>query len=145
MILREAQEKDLEAIACIEAQSIQGDFWKLNDFRSCMNNKSSLLMVAEADGNIAGYEAFYVAADEAELPTIAVSPEYRGRGLASLMLLEGMTLVKAAGAVNLFLEVRESNVPALKLYDRTGFKEVGRRKAFYVDPVEDALLMQKCL
>ncbi len=71
------------------------------------------------------------AADEAEILSIAVEPRYRGNGLAKVLLEKHIEGLRNAGIQRLFLEVDETNVPALALYSRLGFREVGKRPAYY--------------
>lgn len=95
---------------------------------------------------VTGFAISRVVAGEAELLTIALDPETRGRGLAKPLLAEHAQNVRRAGGEVLFLEVAEENAPALALYRSLGFRELGRRKAYY--PAEpggkrrDALTMQ---
>lgn len=95
---------------------------------------------------VTGFAISRVVSGEAELLTIALDPETRGRGLARPLLAEHAQSVRRAGAEVLFLEVAEDNAPALALYRGLGFREMGRRKAYY--PAEaggkrrDALTMQ---
>lgn len=95
---------------------------------------------------VTGFAISRVVAGEAELLTIALDPETRGRGLAKPLLAGHAQSVRRAGGEALFLEVAEDNVPALALYRGMGFREIGRRKAYY-PPIEggkrrDALTMQ---
>lgn len=91
--------------------------------------------------NIAGYIAARLAANELHINNVAVRPEYRrrliGRTLLQRLLAEG----KRANASAAFLEVRAGNSLAQGLYERCGFRAVGRRRNYYVDPMEDALIM----
>ncbi|MDE6707412.1 MAG: ribosomal protein S18-alanine N-acetyltransferase, partial [Oscillospiraceae bacterium] len=77
--------------------------------------------------------------DTADLTNIAVAPEFRNQGIASKLL---KFLLQELKNYHIFLEVRISNIPAIKLYQKFHFKQVGIRKRFYQNPIEDAILMQ---
>lgn len=97
-------------------------------------------LLDEAGGMLLGR----IAADEAEVLTLAVIPEARRKGVAAGLLREAKALVATAGAKVLFLEVSVANAPALALYRGAGFVEVGRRRRYYADS-SDALLMRVVL
>ncbi len=140
--------------------------WREADFMSAEKNEYALILAAvEEDvktgdnddlavyadaaaldaGNPVGYAVGYFAADEAELPSIAVSPQMRRHGIGDALLNELFNQVKARGAAKLFLEVRESNEAAIALYEKNGFITAGTRRHFYSNPEEDALVMMKLL
>jgi ribosomal-protein-alanine N-acetyltransferase len=79
--------------------------------------------------------------DQGELANVAVTPRLRGRGLGTYLLARVLDVARERGIQTMFLEVRASNEPAHDLYRRFGFSEVGRRKAYYDHPREDALIM----
>jgi ribosomal-protein-alanine N-acetyltransferase len=90
---------------------------------------------------LAAYISFTVAADEMEVLNIAVQPELRRFGLASRLLRITLGIARNMGAKRGFLDVRETNVPAQKLYGKFGFKQVGVRRKYYPDTREDAWTM----
>lgn len=98
--------------------------------------------VAESDRRISGLIVFRRMADEAEILNLAVEAGQRRKGIGWLLVQTAIAECKAAGARTLFLEVRESNERARTLYARAGFKESGRRPAYYRDPREDALVLK---
>ncbi len=125
------------------------DPWPASFFYSELSNPSCLYLAAEADGGepvgLIGYAGLQHVLDEGYINNIAVSPEYRRRGVAS-RLLEALTeRARNLGLSFLSLEVRSGNLPAIALYGRHGFKAVGRRKNYYERPREDAILMTKYL
>ena len=73
---------------------------------------------------------------------MAVDKTYRQQGAARGLLKEGLRLCKERSVESVLLEVRESNIPAIRLYEKTGFARIGKRKKYYKEPVEDAILMQ---
>lgn len=91
---------------------------------------------------ICGFGCILTVANEGELVDIAVSPAYRGCGLGQRLMTALLTEAQSRSVEQIFLEVRLSNTPARKLYQKNGFVEIGVRKRYYRDPVEDAVLMQ---
>ncbi len=82
-------------------------------------------------GSAAGFLMSRIAADEAEILSVAVEPKARGRGLAGELLRHHLSRVAARGIARIFLEVGEDNTPALRLYRKAGFREVGKRPGYY--------------
>lgn len=91
---------------------------------------------------VCGFGCILTVANEGELVDIAVSPAYRGLGIGQLLMTALLTEAQSRSVEQIFLEVRLSNTPARKLYQKNGFVEIGMRKRYYRDPVEDAVLMQ---
>jgi ribosomal-protein-alanine N-acetyltransferase len=90
---------------------------------------------------VIGFVGYWYILDEAHISTIAVRPEYRGHGIGEALLVAALEHARKLGAVEASLEVRVSNVAAQNLYQKYGFVEVGRRKNYYRDNGEDAILM----
>jgi len=90
---------------------------------------------------VAAFCAFWKVEDQIHINNLAVRPELRGQGLASRLLTTVMAESAAMGADSATLEVRRSNAPALHLYAKAGFTEVGVRRNYYTQPVEDALVL----
>ncbi len=122
--------------------------WTRQDIAGLLSTPgTSGLFLLEEDREI-GMALFRVAADEAELLTIAVGSSHRRRGAGSRLVRAVVDQVRAAGALALFLEVGEDNPPARALYGRMGFETVGRRMAYYDRagrPAADALVMRLVL
>ena len=119
------------------------DPWSLNSVTYELTNPLSTWFVAADGDKVVGYIGSQSVMDEADIMNVAVSPEYRRKGIAQGLI---DTLVKALqekGVVCLFLEVRASNESAINLYDKNGFLQVGRRKNYYHNPKEDALILRK--
>lgn len=144
VVLRPMREADLRQVLHIERRSFTIP-WSDTTFRGLLRRQSATLLVAERAGCVVGYAALWFAADEAELGDLAVLPEARGHGLGR-RLLDG-ALVEAArrGASKVYLEVRESNVAARRLYERAGFATAAVRTDYYTEPREDAILMTRRL
>lgn len=143
--IRAAAEGDLDAIHAIECASF-GDPWAFETFRGLLAHPPARMEVAVgAAGALLGYAVAWFAADEAEIANIAVAPDARRRGVGALLLERILRSAAAFGARTVFLEVRESNEEARKLYEARGFEIAGRRKRYYRQPDEDALIMRLAL
>jgi ribosomal-protein-alanine N-acetyltransferase len=97
--------------------------------------------VARADGEIVGYGGMWLMVDEAHITTFAVHPAWRRQRIGERLLLAFLDLAVERGAHEATLEVRLSNVPARRLYEKYGFRPVGLRPRYYSDDNEDALIM----
>ncbi len=140
--IRLMTEADVDAAAEIEKASIP-DPWSKNSFLQALSNPQAICIVCTGDcGEVDGYAVIYFAADEGELVTIAVREECRGRYLGAALLEKGHSLASKKGAASIYLEVRESNMPAQGLYHSFGYEVCGKRKNFYSNPTEDAILMR---
>jgi len=131
---------DLAEVMHIERRSFSAP-WEESTFRGLLRRPSATLLVAEVEGDVCGYSVMWFAADEGELGDIAVMPELRGTGIGRTLLREGISIAAGRGTRSLFLEVRESNDVARRLYATVGFHVVGVRKRYYTEPVEDAIVM----
>ena len=106
-------------------------------------SSDALFLVAETGEGLAGYVVAIDAADEGEILNLAVAPGGRRHGLGRALVREVLAALAERGAEHVYLEVRESNAPARALYAAHGFKEAGRRKAYYRRPVEDAIVLRR--
>ena len=132
---------DLPQVMQIEIASFSTP-WRENTFRGLMRRTDTDLFVAEEEGAVLGYAACWTVVDQSELGNVAVAPEARGRGVGGALVDAVVERVRERGAVELFLEVRESNRGAQSVYRERGFEVVGRRRAYYSSPTEDALVMR---
>lgn len=115
--------------------------WSEDSLRSELWNDSAVIIVAEGeDGSVLGYAGLQTVLDEGYITNVAVDPQYRRQKIAD-ELISAFVRFGQAKLAFLTLEVRVSNAPAISLYAKHGFVEVGRRKNYYEDPKEDALLM----
>lgn len=110
--------------------------------RSFAEADANHYFAAMEDGCLCGYGGFSLAADEAEILTVAVAPEHRRRGIARTLMLRMMRDAAGMGAAVLYLDVRESNEAARALYHSLGFEVTGIRRSYYSKPRENAVLMQ---
>ena len=142
-VLQPATSRDIEEIAGLE-QRCYSDPWPATAFATLPDNPSvHFSVVREGEGEpVAGYAVAWFVADEGEVANIAVAARFRRRGFAKLLLKAILSDASARGTQRLFLEVRESNVAARKLYAAHNFEEVGRRKRYYRSPEEDALILR---
>ena len=138
---RFANEQDLQEIVEIEKAAMSCP-WSLKSYEEAIASDHSFIIVAEDDGQIAAFSVFYLTPPEAELPDIVVDEKYRGQGLGRQLLTKSLEELEARDIDTIFLEVRVSNTPARRLYESFGFEEIGKRKYFYSNPVEDAICMK---
>ncbi len=137
---RYATESDVDAIVAIEEAAMSAP-WNRDNYLEAINSEHAFILVAAEADVIAGFAVFYLTPPESELPDIVVSEKYRGQGIGRALLSESIALLKSQGIDTIFLEVRVSNTPARTLYTHTGFEEIGKRKYFYSNPIEDAICM----
>lgn len=143
--LRIADEDDVAEVVRIERESFS-DPWSAADFVSLMSMPHAIFLVAvDASGTVAGYVMAMVVADESEILNIAVDPARRGGAIGGMLLDAALTAGESQGVVSTFLEVRESNEPAIRLYRSRGFEEISRRKKYYRSPAEDALVLRRAM
>jgi ribosomal-protein-alanine N-acetyltransferase len=134
MSIRPAEPPDLERLAEIQRECEESSQWSIASYSGYD------LLVAEIQGRVAGFLASRAVADgEYEILNLGIAREFRRRGLAKALLAEALT--RRPGTW--FLEVRSSNTAARRLYGTSGFREVGVRRKYYSEPVEDAVVMRK--
>jgi ribosomal-protein-alanine N-acetyltransferase len=140
-IIRSMRPEDVDEVHKIDNLSFTSP-WPRHAFQHEVNNPlaHNWVVVAE-NGGIVGAIVVWLVVDEAHIGTLAIHPEYRRHGLAKQLLKTAMLDLVERGAVTAMLEVRESNTAAQRLYGGCGFQIVGRRRRYYQDTNEDALLM----
>ncbi len=119
------------------------DPWSEKSVSSELDNPLSYWLVALEGDTVAGYVGSQTVLGETDMMNVAVSPEFRRQGIAKALILALIEGLKARQSHCLTLEVRNSNAPARALYEKLGFLEVGRRKNYYRNPREDALILRK--
>jgi ribosomal-protein-alanine N-acetyltransferase len=102
-------------------------------------------LVAESGGKVIGYISSWYGVEEVHILSIAVKRELRGSGTADLLLAEAMRCARERGCLKVILEVRLTNGRAQRFYEKHGFTQIGRRKGYYADSGEDALVYGKSL
>lgn len=113
--------------------------WSRQSFREETENRLATYIIAREGDKIIGYCGFWRVGDEVQITNIAVLPEYRRCGTASAMIDE--MIAESADAEQIVLEVRESNLAAIGLYEKYGFECAGVRKNFYRSPTENGIVM----
>ena len=119
--------------------------WSKKLFENDISNKNAYYVLAVLNNKVIGYCGLYKVLDEADITNIAVHPEYRRRGLAGRMLENIIEQCKLSGISKITLEVRQSNINAVSLYEKKGFKFIGERKNYYSDNHETAILMTRLI
>ena len=119
------------------------DPWSANSIASELDNKLAFWLVATDEDRVAGYIGSQTVMEETDMMNVAVHPDYRRKGVAEALVNDLTENLKKMGSHCLTLEVRASNAPAIALYEKLGFSEIGRRKNYYRNPREDALILRK--
>jgi ribosomal-protein-alanine N-acetyltransferase len=140
-----ATDRDLSAIAKIERAAFS-DPWSERSFREALSQSAIYFMAARSDGGeVLGYVVAWFVADEGQIANLAVAPAGWGSGIGRALLTSALREAVARGATDVYLEVRDSNHRARRLYGSCGFKEIGRRRGYYRLPVEDAVVLRRTL
>lgn len=142
--IRLAAPADAERLLPIERRCFS-DPWSFAAFEELLRPPLGVGLLAERGGEVKGYLVARVVAGEGEILNLAVVPEARRKGLGAELLGAGIVAIAAAGAREVFLEVRERNRAAQQLYQRQGFRPVGLRSRYYRNPVEDAIVLRRQL
>jgi ribosomal-protein-alanine N-acetyltransferase len=115
--------------------------WSENAYQSELKNSVAFYLVARCDGVLVGFGGAWLVMDEAHVTTLGVHPDYRGRGIGERLFAEMLAEAIRRGVQRASLEVRESNDSARRLYEKYGFTPVARRRGYYSDNGEDAVVM----
>jgi len=140
MEIRRALPKDSSEIATAE-EEIFPDPWSEKDITSLISTEGSMCYTALSDGKVIGYLIGRQISPEGEIYRLATLQKYRRRGVAYRLLDYTVKCERGRGLENLFLEVRERNLPARRLYSSYGFREIGVRKSYYKNPDDNAIIM----
>ena len=133
--------EDIPAVHAIERASFAVP-WPDDAYRNeLVTNRLASYVVARAGDEVVGFAGLWVMVDEAHITTFAVDPRWRRRGVGQWLLLRLLELANDRRAREATLEVRLSNMPARRLYEKYGFRPVGIRPRYYSDNGEDALIM----
>lgn len=143
IIVKKAEFSDVLKIAEIERASIPQP-WSEAAFAAALADEKTVTLAAFCGDILCGFITGVYLLDTADIYSVAVSSEYRKKGVGKRLLEEFFSALPDE-VKNVCLEVRESNFPAIKLYEKLGFECVGLRKNFYQDPRENAVLMTKKL
>jgi len=141
--IRRMREEDLPAVRAIEALSFSNP-WSDNTFRGEIQNTSvsfPMVVVRRPGEEVVAYIIYWQIRDDVQVNNVAVHPDYRCLGLGEALMRYAIARVRESGATFMTLEVRQSNAPALTLYNKLGFEVMGTRKNYYTKPDEDAFVM----
>lgn len=142
IIISKMQDEDIEE-ALLTEQSHNIHILSKNILKEDIKNKNYNYLVAKNnDGKIIGYIGISYVLDSADIISIVVHKDYTQKGIATLLLQEIFAFAKENNIQKIMLEVRSSNLPAQKLYEKHGFKQIAIRKKYY-DNTEDALIYEK--
>jgi ribosomal-protein-alanine N-acetyltransferase len=119
------------------------DPWSEKSIETELSCRLSVWLVALEGEQVVGYVGSQTVIDESDMMNIAVHPDFRRRGIAEALVAELEAALRQRGSHALTLEVRDSNAPAIALYEKLGFAQVGLRKNYYRNPKEDARILRK--
>ena len=142
MILTEMKQEHVAQVAALEKICFS-DPWSEKSVASELNNKLAYWLVALEENVVAGYIGSQTVMEETDMMNVAVHPDYRRKGIAEALVNGLVEALKEQGSRCLTLEVRASNEPAIRLYEKLGFLQIGRRPKYYRNPREDALILRK--
>ena len=138
--IRSAVLNDVAALLAIEQEAVSAAHWTREQYTGLV--ESEIVLVAEDGGNISGFVCAKNVAGDWEIENMVVAKQGRRRGVGSGLLDELLRRVRQQAGAVVWLEVRESNQPARRLYERYRFHETGRRRGYYRNPDEDAVLYE---
>lgn len=136
--IRCASLHDVPAILAIEQRAPAASHWTLEQYNQRVG--SGIILVTEEAGELSGFVCAHAVAGEWEVENVVVAAKFLRRGMADALLRDLIQRASAEAASAILLEVRESNLPARRLYEKLGFLEAGRRPMYYKDPPGDAIL-----
>lgn len=136
--IRTAVLDDVPAILTLEQKTAGAAHWTSEQYQRLV--AGGVVLVAEEAGELCGFVCAQDVAGEWEIENVVVAAGFLRRGIASELLRELIGRAQGAGAAAILLEVRESNLAARRLYEKHGFGEAGRRRGYYANPAEDAIL-----
>ena len=143
--VRLATAADIEGVLRVERSSAEAPHWGEAEYLAALDDGATVrrcLMVAEVEERLVGFAVGKVAAGVGELESVAVGGEARRQGVGRALCVAVIEWCRAGGVGRMELEVKAGSVGAIGLYAGLGFVEVGRRRGYYREPVEDALLME---
>jgi ribosomal-protein-alanine N-acetyltransferase len=138
--LRSASLADVPSILAIERQSTTAAHWSADEYQQRLD--SGFVLLGETAEEICGFVCARVVAGVWEIENVVVVAEFRRGGVGGDLVRELLRQAEIAGGTAVWLEVRESNLAARGLYEKHGFRETGRRRKYYKDPTEDAILYE---
>lgn len=142
MRIRRAIAADIPALMALEKHSATAAHWSAEQYQTAFSNETSsrVVLIVEDEAAAQGFILGKALAEEWEIENIVVAERARRHGLGTRLLGEFLNLAQGGGGDAVFLEVRESNLAARRLYEKRGFVQSGRRKLYYREPEEDAIV-----
>lgn len=147
MHVRHATEADIPTMMALEKAAAAAAHWSRAQYEAAFHREAPLrvILIIEDETGVQGFIAGRGLGEEWEIENIAIAGPARRRGLGTRLLVEFLDLVRSESARAVFLEVRESNLAARRLYEKGAFVESGRRKRYYREPEEDAIVFRRGL
>lgn len=140
--IRRMNKSDVEEVVKLEELSYGQHHWSKESFyNELTNNLAHYFCAVNSDNKLIGYIGCWHIFEEAHITTLSVHPDFRKNGVAQKLLFTTIEGCYKNKIKYITLEVRESNIPAICLYEKNGFKSIGKRKGYYQDNNEDALIM----
>ena len=139
--VRQMEEKDIDSLVIIEEECFSLP-WSKKAFQESYVKDYAYFFVAEIDKEIVGYVGLYKMGNDGYITNIVISSLHRRKGIGYKLMSSVLDFAKRENMEHITLEVRESNIPAIALYEKLGFVKVGIRKDFYEKPVENAIIYQ---
>jgi ribosomal-protein-alanine N-acetyltransferase len=142
MRVRPGTPEDIPSLIGLERQSVSAAHWSDDSYRQVFEQGIAvrIVLVMDDEGPVLGFLIARITGEECELENIVVASSSQRCGVGSKLMQELIGVARGQGATRVFLEVRESNVAARRLYERCGFIISGHRKSYFADPGEDAVL-----
>ena len=144
MHIRPATQADIDVLLDLSGTAATAAHWSPEQYHAAFSNEgpSRLILVIEDETGVQGFIAGLAVHEEWEIENLVVAVAARRRGLGARLLKAFVDLARQRGVEAIFLEVRESNIGARRLYERCSFRQTGRRKRYYQSPEEDAILLR---
>lgn len=134
------KEEDIDEVLHISNLSLK-ESWSRESLLKELTNPLAKYFLIKNDKKVLGFAGVWIIVDEGHITNVAIHPDFRGKGLGTQLMNSLIKGCKAEKCTSITLEVRESNSPALKLYEKLGFDAAGKRKKYYSDNGEDAIIM----
>jgi [ribosomal protein S18]-alanine N-acetyltransferase len=141
LVLRTLELRDIEDVLAIQAASPEIAQWSLWDYDRVARGEMAGWVAESENGDVTGFIVARRIANDLEILNFAVRPTARRRGIGAALLGEALRWGSAFSAGQAFLEVRASNLAALRFYEQHKFQVTGRRPRYYTAPIEDALIL----
>lgn len=139
--IKQMTEEEVASVAALEAENFSRP-WSYDAFYKTLSDDNYIVLVLKDAETLLGYCVLLCTGEEADITNVCTHSSARGKGVATALLTALLEAGQTRGVTDYFLEVRESNIPAQKLYEKMGFEVIGLRKNYYEEPKENAVLMK---